>query len=78
MAKANEEKGINACISCAIIHFCGSHGIIHKLIDFKGVHELKVRQIDHNFIFGWCFIPIMAISSDNYVPINRRESDAEK
>ena len=65
-------------IHVLLFNFYGSHVIIHKLIDFKGVHELKVRQIDHNFIFGWCFIPIMAISSDNYVPINRRESDAEK
>jgi len=29
-----------------------------------GVRELKVRQIDHNIIFGWWYFPIMAISSD--------------
>ena len=35
-------------VSCVIIYFYGSHGI---------------RQIVHNFIFGWWFIQIMAISS---------------
>jgi len=31
-------------------------------------HELKVRQIDHNIIFGWWYIPIMAISSVYFTP----------
>jgi len=33
--------------------FYGSHGITHPLLIFKGIRELKVRQIDHNIIFGW-------------------------
>jgi hypothetical protein len=33
------------------------------LLIFKGVRELKVRQIDLNIISGWGFIPIMVISS---------------
>jgi hypothetical protein len=33
--------------------FNGSDGITHVLLNFKGVRELKVRQIDHNIIFGW-------------------------
>jgi len=34
-------SGINACFASG---FYRSDGIIHKLIDFKGVHELKVRH----------------------------------
>jgi hypothetical protein len=33
--------------------FYGSHGITHILLIFKGVRELKVRQIDYNIISGW-------------------------
>jgi hypothetical protein len=33
--------------------FYGSDGITHVLLIFKGIRELKVRQIDHNIIFGW-------------------------
>ncbi|MFZ4548733.1 MAG: hypothetical protein ACOYN4_14900 [Bacteroidales bacterium] len=36
--------------------------LIHRLF-FIGIRELKVRQIDYDIIFGWLFIPIMAISS---------------
>ncbi len=28
-----------------------------------------VRQIEHNIILGWCFTPIMAISSYNKTSI---------
>jgi hypothetical protein len=41
--------------------FYGSDGITHKFPVFKGVRELTFRQIDQNIIFGWWFIPIMAI-----------------
>jgi hypothetical protein len=51
-------------ISCVIIYFYGSHGITHALPIFKGVRELTFRQIDQYIISGWCFIPIMAISSE--------------
>ena len=27
--------------------------VTHILLIFKGVRELKVRQNDHNIIFGW-------------------------
>ena len=40
------------------------HQGTHILLISKGVRELKVRQIDHNIIFGWWFLPIMAISSN--------------
>ena len=53
-------SGINACFAGI---FYGSHGITHSLLIFIGIRELKVRQIDYNIIFGWWFIPIMAISS---------------
>jgi len=33
--------------------FYRSDGITHVLLIFKGVRELKVRQIDHNIISGW-------------------------
>jgi len=33
--------------------FFMAHGITHVLLIFNGVRELKVRQIDHNIIFGW-------------------------
>ena len=33
-----------------------------RLLIFKGVRELKVRQIGHSNIFSWWFVPIMAIS----------------
>jgi len=36
--------------------------LFHALLFiFNGSHV--IRQIDHIIIFGWCFIPIMAISS---------------
>jgi len=35
--------------------------LFHALLFiFNGSHV--IRQIDHIIIFGWCFIPIMAIS----------------
>jgi hypothetical protein len=38
---------------CLFFIFNGSDGITHILLIFKGVRELKVRQIGYNIIFGW-------------------------
>ena len=39
--------------SCVIIYFLGVTWNYSQLLILIGVRELKVRQIDHNIIFGW-------------------------
>jgi hypothetical protein len=46
------------------LFFTGRMELLIPCLFFIGIRELKVRQIDYYIIFGWLFIPIMAISSE--------------